>query len=322
MANAVNFTTSSVSLLETAKFISLAVEEVDQEFGIDAIFIEDFMKSYGNKSFHTQGLFKLAKLQGMIAAHLAEMTHIEPVAVMPNAIRGFFNLSDRAKLIAFNLAHATEPIDVPANKKIKYAAFDFCKEIYPHCYPFDQVKDDSGMGFPAPSSPLFDISDAIVTSLYGASRWWQFKMIMNDPQKLTQMVMDMLPVKVDRSNLLEQQTHSMVCDTQEQCLQNLQGSYIGSKQSKAGMPESQSILSDEVLKISKKTLRQYDQNGSGDTNISAFDKSIFEDLWKKTVDKSVAVDDKLQANLSRALPKALKAVDSQILASINPQSAV
>ena len=73
--------------------------------------IEDFLKAFGRGTFHTQGLFKLAQLNGIVAyqcnniflggaAGTAAPQNVsrEPHLVMPNAIRAFHGLKvPRAK---------------------------------------------------------------------------------------------------------------------------------------------------------------------------------------------------------------------------------
>jgi len=67
--------------------------------------IEDFMKSFGRASFHTQGLFKLAQLNGIVSFQCKKTflddgpssgtvvkSQAEPRLFMPNAIRAFHGL--------------------------------------------------------------------------------------------------------------------------------------------------------------------------------------------------------------------------------------
>ena len=308
-ANAITFTTGSASLLQTARLIGKYVGEIQDHYGaIDAVIIEEFMKSYGNKSFHTQGLFKLAKLQGMVAAHAAELTTTEPVSIMPNAIRSFFNLKSRIPLLRG---------EIPSTKHIKYAGFDFCRQLYSDSYPFVNVAEPK---FPSQSSPLFDVSDAVVTALFGVSKWWQIH-LMEHPHLLSGMVTDSLPKTVERSADMHLQISSIL----QEAFKNiaLVSSSANDSTSDATMGKhvtNSSILRTDVVKISKKTFSSSNLSTRGKKVVS-FERRAFEDACRNALTEIEGINPKFRRHFPKAVSRALDEMERLILSRLQTSSA-
>lgn len=173
---------SSGDILDMGALISDTLAELHAEYGVGAVAVEDYMKSFAPGKFHTRGLFKLAQLNGIVAYESRRVTAAEsPVFHMPNAIRAFFGVRGGAKRGASPGDEGSRDgceggggaSSGDAAGGVKDAVMRRVNEHQPG------MKWELGRGGQL-SPRSYDAADAVLVALYNVALRWQAAMLAND----------------------------------------------------------------------------------------------------------------------------------------------
>ena len=88
--------------------------------------IEDFMKTYFAGRFHTQGLFKLAQLNGIVSYTCYDLFQTKPIHVHPSTARSLFGLN-----------HRSDSKSAPGD--VKQVVLDHVQSLYPSIESHDEA---------------------------------------------------------------------------------------------------------------------------------------------------------------------------------------
>lgn len=125
---------SKSCLLDVAGRIEDKLNELSKREHVEwSIGIEEFMKTYHTGRFHTQGLFQLARLNGIVSYSCFKHFGCKPVHVHPSTARSAFDLNRQAS----------------DDKPIKHVVLQFANELNPLM-----------------SIESYDIADAFVMARY------------------------------------------------------------------------------------------------------------------------------------------------------------
>lgn len=100
-------------LLDAARKVEERVAAVAASLpnGVQAVFIEDFLRGFKSGRFQTRGLFALAQMNGITAYNVWRLTRCRPRFVSPNEVRTYFGIrqSSALELEAAQRAAISEP---------------------------------------------------------------------------------------------------------------------------------------------------------------------------------------------------------------------
>jgi Holliday junction resolvasome RuvABC endonuclease subunit len=153
-----------------AAAVSERVAELHAVHHVARCGVEDVMKSFAPGKFHTQGLFKLARLNGMIGMEAWRRTGAAVECTMPNAIRAHFGVSsaDGDALQRLLLSAGKEPIKARKDETVKLAALGFVTQLFP------DLADTWALTRTGTLSKLnFDRADAVLVALHTCNRLWE-----------------------------------------------------------------------------------------------------------------------------------------------------
>ena len=127
------------------------VSHLYSTYDVKRIVVEDFMKTFQVGKFHTQGLFRLAEVNGMIKYACFLELGVQPHVVMPNAVRNALGVASYKKS--------------PSKKQNKTAVKDAVLSLLQATYPdLASVWRVGKRGAFRPEN--YDAADAILTALY------------------------------------------------------------------------------------------------------------------------------------------------------------
>jgi Holliday junction resolvasome RuvABC endonuclease subunit len=173
-----------------AAAVSEVVADLHNDFDFQHVAVEDVLKSFQAGRFHTQGLFKLAGLNGTVAYEAWRRTHATVEVYMPNAIRAAFRMG--ARQVPSMAAGGEVELPLPdggvltakvrkgADESVKVAVLQFATQMYPDLAETWELTRTGTL-----QKPNYDRSDAILVALFGLSRHLE-RALLRDEQTLLQ----------------------------------------------------------------------------------------------------------------------------------------
>ena len=140
-------------------------------YPFSVIAVEDIMKSFSGGRFSTQGLFKLARLNGIVQYAIWRRTGIVPLSAMPNAVRAYCGV--RAHAVKYDVAapasasDEADAVQVPESihslrrtDAVKHAALERALELFPNL-PLERSTRTGSL-----RRTTFDRSDAVLCAVF------------------------------------------------------------------------------------------------------------------------------------------------------------
>jgi Holliday junction resolvasome RuvABC endonuclease subunit len=164
-------------LFHFASRLSEELGTLNQKYdSIECIGIEDFMKSFATGRFHTQGLFRLAQLNGILGYECYKRVNHRVNFYMPNAIRSYFLLAKTSKkdINDDELSILQQSKEIDDSIDIKDRILHFVSSRYPSLSTSWEVNRAGAL-----KATNYDRADAILTAMYTYAQGIEDKLLLN-----------------------------------------------------------------------------------------------------------------------------------------------